>query len=207
MFETEIKKRRLERRFFIFLAALIWAVPPCFSSEAPAAAPLRVAHVADGDTVRLTDGAEVRLIGIDTPEHDDERNLKNARRFGLDPASYALFAVKAHARAEELVRDADIRLEFDASNAATGHRDKYGRLLAYVWVGDMLLNARLIEEGLAPAYGRFPHRRRSEFYQLQKAAKAAKKGMWAFPAKRHPEARSAEGSRPEILRPLSAASE
>jgi len=187
---------KINRRKSLALAAVFflstlsaWAVPQASAATtaergtARAAHGVRVVHVVrvlDGDSLRLDSGADVRLIGIDSPEFSDQkRNDENARRMGMEPKVYAGFAEKARRRMRELVASGEIRLEFDPSNTEIGHKDKYGRLLAYVWVGEICVNAKMIEEGYAAAYGRFPHARRSEYYALQKEAKARRAGFWA----------------------------
>lgn len=97
-----------------------------------------VVRVVDGDTiiVRLEGTSEhVRYIGIDTPEMDDERPAVRRR---------AAAAREANAR---LVGGRRVRLELDAER-----RDRYGRLLAYVWIGDTLVNEVLVRAGHAAPY-------------------------------------------------------
>ncbi len=57
-------------------------------------------------------------------------------------------------------------------------RDRYGRLLAYVRIGDRDINSELIRRGYAYAYTRFPFSRRDEFIQLEREARAKKYGLW-----------------------------
>jgi micrococcal nuclease len=57
--------------------------------------------------------------------------------------------------------------------------DKYNRMLAYVWVGDVLVNRKLLEEGCAEVYRRAPNIRYfQEFLLLEQEAKKKGKGMW-----------------------------
>jgi micrococcal nuclease len=97
-----------------------------------------VVRVIDGDTIVVQlDGTRehVRYIGIDTPEMDDERPEIRRR---------AVAAKEANAR---LVGGRRVRLELDVER-----RDRYGRLLAYVWVGDTLVNEALVRAGHAAPY-------------------------------------------------------
>lgn len=97
-----------------------------------------VVRVIDGDTIVVElDGMDehVRYIGIDTPEMDDERPAIRRR------------AVAAKAANLRLVGGRRVRLELDAER-----RDRYGRLLAYVWVGDTLVNEALVQAGHAAPY-------------------------------------------------------
>ena len=87
--------------------------------------------VTDGDTIRvLLQGQEypVRYIGMDTPEmgHAD--------------------GAAARDKNAALVSGKTVRLEKDVSET-----DRYGRLLRYVWVGDMMVNAELVRQGYAQA--------------------------------------------------------
>lgn len=97
-----------------------------------------VVRVIDGDTIVVElDGRRehVRYIGIDTPEMDDERPAVRRR------------AVAAREANQRMVAGRTVRLTLDAE-----HRDRYGRLLAYVWVGDTLVNEALVRAGLADPF-------------------------------------------------------
>jgi micrococcal nuclease len=92
-----------------------------------------VVEVVDGDTVRVDiDGKlySVRYIGMDAPE----------TRIPEQPAEPC--GPEASAKNAELVAGKTVRLEKDVSEA-----DRYGRLLRYVWVGDVMLNAELVRLG------------------------------------------------------------
>ncbi len=123
-----------------------------------------VLKVLDGDTLLLATGERVRLIGVDAPESVDLRRPVGR----LGPAAAAFVRRLAEGRR--------VRLEFDRER-----RDRYGRTLAYVFVGDLDLNAELLRRGYARAYTRFPHRRSAEFLALEGQARAAGRGLWAGP--------------------------
>lgn len=117
----------------------------------------RVQQVYDGDTVLLEDGRKVRYLGINAPEYQEPFYLK-AKRFN-----------------ESLVLNREIRLEFDRERA-----DAYGRLLAYVYVGDLLVNARIVREGLAHAFFIGPVRKHDAlFLETQEQAKRRRAGIWS----------------------------
>jgi len=120
----------------------------------------RVTRVVDGDTieVELGGGTErVRYIGIDTPEWTDDRAEARAR---------ARDATEANRR---LVAGRRVRLELDVEK-----RDRFGRLLAYVWVGDTLVNETLVREGHAVPYTVPPNVRYAErFRTAAREARAA----------------------------------
>ena len=118
---------------------------------------VRVKQVYDGDTILLEDGRRVRYLGINAPEFQEPFYLK-AKRFN-----------------ESLVLGREIRLELDRDRA-----DVYDRILAYVYVGDQMVNARLVQEGLAHAFFIGPRRKHDAlFLRLQAEAKQRKVGIWS----------------------------
>ena len=123
----------------------------------------RVRWVIDGDTVVLQDGRHVRYIGIDSPELDSSGD--EIRRLAEQARSYNT----------ELVGGRKVRLEYDVEP-----KDRYGRTLAYVWVGDRMANAQMVRAGLARAkvYGTST-RHADEMFRLQEAARAEGIGIWA----------------------------
>jgi micrococcal nuclease len=175
----------------VVASALIWLVSgvkspgivlPGFSDEPPAppapAAPLlkpsdktpslvppgaeRVAvkRAVDGDTVELEDGRKVRYLGIDTPEKGEN------------------FYVEARDANAAYVAGKEAWLEFDVEKS-----DKYGRLLAFVWVqspqGALLVNAELIRSGLAYAYTPGPNAKHKEsLVACQREARENGRGFW-----------------------------
>jgi len=75
-----------------------------------------------------------------------------------------------------LVKDRKVRLEFDA-----GRTDKYGRTLAYVYSGNIFVNAELVKKGYALVYTVPPNvKYAKEFVSLQSEARDAKKGLWSL---------------------------
>jgi micrococcal nuclease len=128
----------------------------------------RVTRVVDGDTVKVTlDGRRdtVRYIGIDTPE-----DVKPG-------VPVQCFALRAAARNRALVGGHTVLLRFDRSP-----RDRYGRLLAYVYrAGDgLFVNAALVSEGFARTRP-FPDNRAHAglFARLDARARAQRTGLWA----------------------------
>jgi endonuclease YncB( thermonuclease family) len=92
-----------------------------------------VSRIIDGDTIEVTDGSgrteKVRLIGIDTPE---------SGKCGYDESGNRL---------SKLILNAEVQLV----TGGTDDRDRYGRLLRYVDMGDIDAGRILIEEGFAIA--------------------------------------------------------
>jgi len=118
-----------------------------------------VTRVVDGDTIVVTVGAgseRVRYIGVNAPE------LHHPRR-GEEPGGREAAAVN-----RALVQGKHVRLEMDVRT-----RDRYGRLLAYVWVGDVMVNAELVRLGHAQVMTVPPNVRHQElFLKLQREARA-----------------------------------
>lgn len=165
---------------FRLALALLLAVPgalPAASAALPAPAPAataRVAEVIDGDTVALAAGGLVRYIGIDAPEV----RRRVAGRWIEDPQPFARAATRENRR---LVEGRTVRLEFDAERT-----DRYGRTLAYVFVDDVFVNARLVEMGLARARAYPPNTRlQARLEAAEGAARAAGRGLWGPPEARH----------------------
>ncbi len=122
-----------------------------------------VTRAIDGDTVELENGERVRYVGMDTPETKDRR--KPVQCFGKAAA----------ARNKELVEGKMVRLVRDVSD-----RDRYGRLLRYIYVGDLFVNLTLVEEGFARNYSYPPDiSHQAEFRAAERAAREAKRGLWA----------------------------
>jgi micrococcal nuclease len=125
-----------------------------------------VLKVTDGDTIHVRYHGEderVRLIGIDTPEVSWYGG--HAECYGAEAGLYA----------RRRLDGKTVRLEFDVNL-----RDRYGRLLAYVYLGTELFNLTLVREGYATADPVPPDTRlASTFEQAEGAARAAGKGLWA----------------------------
>jgi micrococcal nuclease len=124
--------------------------------------------VIDGDTidVKLNGKKErVRLIGINTPETVDKRR------------PIQCFGPEASKRTHELLDHHAVRLEAGAED-----RDKYGRLLRFVFSEDATnVGQRLISEGYAQEYtyqGQ-SYRYQSEFKRAETEAKSAGRGLWS----------------------------
>lgn len=123
-----------------------------------------VTRVVDGDTIEIEGAGKVRLIGIDTPETVHPQ--KPVERMGKE----------ATAATTVLALGKAVRLETDMQE-----RDKYGRLLAYVWLpGGAMLNAELVRLGYAKVSTYPPNvKYQNRFLVLQREAVAAKRGLWA----------------------------
>jgi len=140
---------------FIILSLLL----PLFSCSSPPET-ARVIEVIDGDTITIAGGYRVRYIGIDTPEvHPDVEE----------------FGIEAWQANRKLVEGKEVRLERDVSNT-----DKYGRLLRYVWIDNILVEAELVRQGLARAKAYPPDTKYQDYLeQMEAEARDAGRGMWA----------------------------
>jgi len=122
-------------------------------------------RVIDGDTIIVEiDGKQerVRLIGVDTPE--TVHPSKPVEYFGKEASEFT----------KRMVEGKKVRLEFDWQK-----RDKYGRLLAYVYLPDgTFLNAEIIKQGYGFAYTRFPFKYLEEFRQYEREARENSRGLW-----------------------------
>lgn len=128
-----------------------------------------VVKVVDGDTIRVRiDGVEepVRLIGIDTPETHGRGGLREC--FGAE-ATRRTKALLPAGTPVRLVRDAELR-------------DRYDRLLAYVYRDDddLFVNLTLAEEGYAAAYTFPPNvAHADQFVEAAARAREAGRGLWS----------------------------
>jgi len=147
-----------------------------------------VTRVIDGDTIRVRVGGRterVRLIGVDTPETSrNEKFMRDiTRERSLTPDELLGYGAKAREFTEMLAPPGSrVGLEMDVQK-----RDRYGRLLAYVWVGvsdggkgTALLNAELLKAGLAKTMTIKPDVKRAKYLKkLMKDAQRRGVGMWS----------------------------
>lgn len=122
-----------------------------------------VAKVVDGDTIVLSTGEKVRYIGVDTPE--THHPFKKVECFGQE----------AFQENKSLVENKEIRLEKDVSD-----KDKYGRLLRYVYVGDIFVNDYLARSGYASS-ATFPPdiKFQEQFQNAESEARKNNRGLWS----------------------------
>ncbi len=119
--------------------------------------------VIDGDTIVLDTGEKVRYIGIDTSETVDPR--KPVQCFGKE----------ASEKNKELVEGKEVRLVKDISD-----KDKYGRLLRYVYIGDEFINDSLVKNGFAHSSSYPPNiKYQEQFSKSEEEARNNKNGLWA----------------------------
>ena len=145
--------------FSFVLAALILFTP---STTIPGDIH-KVKRVIDGDTFILENGERVRLIGVDTPETVHPN--KPVEHFGKEAAKFT----------RELLEGETVRLEYDWQK-----RDKYNRILAYVFLDTLFVNAEIIRQGYAYAYLKYPFKQEymDLFRELEMGAREARRGLW-----------------------------
>jgi len=135
-----------------------------------------VTRAIDGDTIELADRERVRLVGIDTPESRYNAKLaRDMKSSGQDAATIIAMGKKASDFTKMLAEGKRVRLEFDIER-----RDRYGRLLAYVYLPDgRMLNAELLREGYAQVYTFPPNVKYiDKFLRIQREARENNKGLW-----------------------------
>ncbi len=127
----------------------------------------QVAEVIDGDTILLLSGEKIRYLGINAPEV----RVRRGRRWVYRPQPFGKEATEYN---RDLVSGKWISLEYDHKK-----KDNYGRLLAYVTVGDLFVNGEIVRRGLALVDVRRPnYRYQSNLLALQEEARAQCQGMW-----------------------------
>jgi micrococcal nuclease len=145
----------------------------------PRALPGAVVKVVSGDTLHVFVNGEVervRYIGVVAPDPGDG-----------SPGSGDLLGREALLFNRGLTNAKNVRLELDAQE-----RDPEGRLLAYVWVGDVMANAEVIGYGFGQVPTGGPNVRHQEMLlRRQEQARAAKRGIWRTVGPAPPPARGA----------------
>jgi micrococcal nuclease len=135
-----------------------------------------VTRAVDGDTLKLENGERVRLIGIDTPEmHESDKLYRDAQRTHQDIQTIKALGKRAYDFTRSLVEDKRVSLEFDVER-----HDKYGRLLAYVYLKDgTFVNAEIVKQGYASLMTYPPNLKYADlFLKLYQEARENRRGLW-----------------------------
>lgn len=126
-----------------------------------------VVRVVDGDTIIISlngKNERVRLIGIDTPESVHPDASKNVAEGEL-----------ASNFTKKLLEGKSVALELDVQE-----RDHYGRILAYIYIDDIMVNKLLLEKGMANVATYPPNVKYvDDFLDLERVAREQKIGFWA----------------------------
>ena len=157
--QPTIETERLKMSGKICLSVIVLSIVTLFSACISPPDIARVIKVVDGDTIIIEGNYQVRYIGMDTPEIQPN----------VEP-----FAMEAWEVNRRLVAGKEVRLERDVSQT-----DKYGRLLRYVYVNDVFVNAELVRQGLAEAKAYPPDTKHHDHLERVEAeAREAGRGMW-----------------------------
>ena len=122
---------------------------------------VKVTHVSDGDSFIISTRERVRMIGINAPELADK------------------FGPESREHLARLIRGKSVTLERDPQN---DDRDIHGRLLRFVSLDGADINLRMIADGYAYAFLRYPFERarREAYRDAEKTAAAARVGLWRY---------------------------
>ncbi len=159
----------MKKSFRLSIICIVLALSLVACEQPPAVPPDSIEALAiravDGDTIEVEiegESYKVRYIGIDTPE------LHHPTK----PVGY--YAQEAYEKNRELVEGKTVFLEKDVSET-----DRYGRLLRYIYVGDVFVNAYLVQQGYAQVSTYPPDVKYQEhFLELQREAREAGRGLW-----------------------------
>ena len=118
----------------------------------------------DGDTIKLSSGETIRLIGVDTPE--TKHPTKPVQFFGKEASAFT----------KREIEGKTVRLEYD-----TQRTDKYRRTLAYIYrqPDNFFLNAEIIKQGYGFAYTKYPFKYLDDFRRYEKEARDNSRGLWS----------------------------
>ncbi|MDD3535402.1 MAG: thermonuclease family protein [Candidatus Cloacimonetes bacterium] len=131
-----------------------------------------VLRVVDGDTfICEMEGIDtrIRLIGVDTPESVHPN--KEVEYFAIEASNFL----------KKLLEGEKVFFEYDATNNSTGHKDRYGRTLAYAYRSrdSLFINAEIIKQGYGHAYTSYPFQYMENFLKYERDARVQQVGLWA----------------------------
>jgi micrococcal nuclease len=130
---------------------LLFTTAVCFGTTT------KVVRVIDGDTFETDKGEKVRLIGINAPEISD------------------IFGEEAKQYLSELILNKTIDLQTDQ---ISNDRDRYQRLLRYVFLDGVDLNKKMVQDGFAFAYLKYKFSKSTDYQSAQLEARETNKGIW-----------------------------
>lgn len=139
--------------------------------------PALVKRVVDGDTFLLSNGERVRLLGIDTPEKFESNKLdKDAEISGQDKKTIQKLGQLASDYVKNLVEGKKVYLEREPNYE---DKDRYNRLLRWIYLEDgTFLNGKIVKDGYAQVYEKFPVSKLEELRKYQKEARENNRGLW-----------------------------
>lgn len=147
----------MKKEIIILLFLLLFISSCGITGNVVKEGPFKVINVVDGDTLDLENGERVRLSGINTPETGE------------------CYYQEAKNKLAKLVLEKEVYLERDYSN-----RGKYGRLLRYIYVDDIMVNSVLVLNGYAEVYHKYKDdtMRYEELSKLEEIAIEENRGLW-----------------------------
>ena len=136
-----------------------------------------VKRVVDGDTFLLANGDRVRLLGIDTPEKYESKKLdKDVETTHQDKKTIKKLGQAASDYVKNFVEGKKVYLEREPNYE---DKDRYGRLLRWVYLEDgTFVNGKIVKDGYAQVYEKFPVSKLDELRKYQKEARENNRGLW-----------------------------
>lgn len=156
-----MRRRALITMGVCALVLVIWWAMRTPEPLAPPAVPFGPGDALRAQVLGVVDGTTIQV--------DIKGGHEHVRYLGIEPLGHPATEANRH-----LVQGKHVWLELDVPL-----RDSDGRLLAYVYVGDLMVNAELVRQGYAqvntvPPSGKYAHL----FQQLQREAREAGRGVW-----------------------------
>lgn len=150
--------------------------------------PMEVVHVVDGDTVTVSTRTKparvfkVRLAGINAPECHKERR-RTSRKVSAacvsDDEGHGLAAYSFLKKTLSAAKSVEMTCK-TLPHSSICEKDRYGRLLATLWGDGEDVNRKMVEEGMAMAFTKYPHEERASYCKAEFDARRARRGMWAL---------------------------
>ena len=193
--KTRIKALSIGSAMLAFFALVYFIVPERLDTKIPFEA--TVAYVVDGDTLVLNTREKIRLIGVDTPEKYESKKLfRMAARKKVSPEQIVAQGIKASEFTRDLVLGKKVLVVLDENNKGINHRDKYDRVLAYIYIlnersskayivgarvndkSAIFLNASIINAGYGEFFRNYEYKHKDYFRSLEQIAKRERRGLW-----------------------------
>lgn len=159
-------------RLLLAVIGLLLLASPCLSKEPIRSIEGTVIKVSDGDTIQVMDSlgtkVKVRLYGIDCPETE-----KSNKRTGHVSKKGQPYGEEAYRALQGKLQRQHVRLDVMTA------KDRYGRAVSIVWLGDRNINLEMVQDGYAWAYKQYldrPHA--SEYIEAEEQARAKRVGLW-----------------------------
>jgi micrococcal nuclease len=178
MLRSQESRKNLKECIFLLFFLISFIL--LSSTQSYAQQPITVTKIVDGDTLKINYKGQkesIRLIGIDTPESRINRKTKkDAKRSGQDIETIIAMGKRATAYVESIVKRGDlITIELDVQE-----RDRYGRLLCYVYLSNgKMLNEEIVKAGYANVMSIPPDvKYEDRFLKAYQDARERKIGLW-----------------------------